>query len=254
MRMRARWLIASGGALALLLSVGYAGVFCAVDELGDPPAREEATELVSPLGSVLAYEVWNGEPHVVFARSSKVHFDHLRLDWISIAFPPTPLWQLTGAWYIIDATDAPANLGVARCTGVYGELCSKTTEVFGQINELEITALELRFAGEWHSYPVSSPGYAIRLEGFRGTPTDYRWLDAAGRVIWSMGQSRSCSEMHTSKRSTTQSTGTWEAKEKASRTNFGNSGSTCPSPAPLLDLSSIKRSERQSRKVRWFVR
>ena len=88
----------------------------------------------------------------------------------------------------MDATDAPASLGVARCTGLFGEGCDKETELFGQVNAPEIVALEVLAEDTWRRYPVSPPGFAVRLDGFRGRPRDYRWLDAGGRVVWTAAQ------------------------------------------------------------------
>jgi hypothetical protein len=104
---------------------------------------------------------------------------------------PTPAWQFSGAWYSAEPADAPASLHVARCTEICGEACAKDTEAFGQINAREITTLEIEVEGRWHRFPVSAPGFAVRLDGFQGTPTAYRWLDAGGRVVWSAEQDRS---------------------------------------------------------------
>lgn len=157
----------------------------------DAPSRAWAEENLS--GDVLAYEVWDGTPHILFwhwddGPNAKVYLDHLRRDPISIAWPPTPRWQWTGNWYSIAATDAPASLGIARCTRVMGEACDKPTELFGQVNAPEIVALEVAYDGTWHRFPVAAPGFAVRLAGFLGVPTSYRWLDAAGGIVWTKEQ------------------------------------------------------------------
>lgn len=184
-RLAAVCLVACG----VLVGVGGATV---ANALGDVPSRRWVEDHLS--GDVLAYEVWDGTPHLVFrfgddeSAAAKVYFDHLRRDPISIDWPPTPRWQWTGAWYYVAATDAPASLGVARCTGVMGEACDKPTEVFGQVNAPEIVALEVAYGGAWHRFPVAAPGFAVRLAGYRGVPSSYRWLDAAGRVVWTAAQ------------------------------------------------------------------
>jgi hypothetical protein len=177
--------LTAGGLLAVL--VGATLAFFP----NDAPSRTWAAENLS--GDVLAYEVWDRTPHLVFwhgndAPDSKVYFDHLRRDPVSIDWPPTPRWQWTGNWYSIAATDAPASLGVARCTGIMGETCDKPTELFGQVNAPEIAALEAEYDGAWHHFPVAAPGFAVRLAGFHGVPSSYRWLDAAGGIVWTEGQ------------------------------------------------------------------
>ena len=75
------------------------------------------------------------------------------------------------------------SLHLAPCTGIVGEECNKETELFGQINDPAIVVLEVLVEGRWRRYPVAAPGYAVRLAGVHGAPTDYRWLDAAGQVV-----------------------------------------------------------------------
>jgi len=166
--------------LLILLTLGVVAVVWHSFET--PPSQEWVEQNLS--GEQLAYHVWDEVPHVLFQLDDRVYFDHLKLDRISISLPPVPRWQMTGNWYYIDITDESASFSVARCTGALTESCpGHDTEVFGQINDREITALEMLFDGTWHRYPVAAPGYAIRLEGFQGTPSDYRWLDVAGRVV-----------------------------------------------------------------------
>ena len=191
MRTPSRRIVLGGVVVvALALVLACAALAAVRDALGRPPERGRAAAIAH--GELLAYEVWDGVPHVLFRGSpfadGRMVFDHLRLDWISIDWPPAPAWQLSGSWYAVGSTDAPASLHVARCTGVTGEACDKATELFGQINAPSIVALEVRVGAAWRRYPVAPPGFAVRLDGFRGTPTDYRWLDANGRVVWSVGQ------------------------------------------------------------------
>jgi hypothetical protein len=151
------------------------------------PDRDRADEIFGGPGrTIFAYEVWDGEAHILirFAPDQPLHFDHLLLDWISIEWPPVPAWQLTGMWYSADPTTAPASWYLAPCTGVFGELCDKDTELFGQINAPEIATLEVLAGGRRYRFPVAPPGFAVRLDGFRGRPESVRWLDAAGRTVW----------------------------------------------------------------------
>jgi len=193
--MAARWGRITGRRLAVAglavcgVLAGLVGAALALSP-SDAPSRAWAEENLS--GDVLAHEGWDGTPNLLFwhwdGPNAKVSFDHLRRDPISIAWPPTPRWQWTGAWYSIAATDAPASLGIARCTGVLGEVCDKPTELFGQVNAPEIVALEVAYDGAWHRFPVAAPGFAVRLPDFHGGPSSYRWLDAAGGVVWTTGQ------------------------------------------------------------------
>lgn len=153
---------------ALVLLIGW---------LGRPPQTQAVAEdhLERP---VMAFQLWDGTPYVVFQLDDHVYFDRLRIDWISIEWPPTPRWQWTGRWSYIEATTDPASAGLT--TSGAGNV------VFGQVNAPEIVTLELEIHGAWRSYPVSAPGYAVSLSGFDETPTGYRWLDAGGRVVWSV--------------------------------------------------------------------
>lgn len=161
-----------------ILVVAVAGLIGVTSWLGRPPQTQAAAEdqLERP---VMAFQLWDGQPYVVFefGDSSHVYFDRLRIDWISIEWPPTPRWQWTGSWSYIEATTAPASAGLTNSAA--GNV------VFGQVNAPGIVTLELEIDGAWRSYPVSSPGYAVRLSGFDETPTEYRWLDAGGQVGWS---------------------------------------------------------------------
>jgi len=145
--------------------------------LGRPPQTQAAAEdhLERP---VMAFQLWDGTPYVVFRLDDHVYFDRLRVDWMSIEWPPTPRWQWTGSWASIDTTADPASAGLATSTA--GNV------VFGQVNAPEIVTLELEIDGAWRSYPVSGPGYAVRLSGFDERPTGYRWLNEAGRMVWTV--------------------------------------------------------------------
>ena len=168
------------------LVVVCAGPAAGREALGQPPSRGRAEELFGrPPRAILAYKVWDGVPHILFQiePGGRLHCDYLRLDWVSIEWPPRPAWQWTGVWSMAAPTAAPASLHVARCTGIHGEECDKETELFGQINAPEIATLVVLVEGRWRRYPVAAPGYAVRLDGVRGAPTDDRWLDAAGQIV-----------------------------------------------------------------------
>ena len=131
------------------------GLVAGREALGQPPSRGRAEELFGqPPRAVLAYEVWNGVPHILFQiePADRLHFDHLRLDWASIAWPPRPAWQWTRAWCTAAPTAAPASLHVARCTGIHGVGCDKETELFGQINAPESATLEVLIEGRIGRY------------------------------------------------------------------------------------------------------
>lgn len=132
-------------ALALLLTLVVGSPLPAYRLIRTPPSYQEAESIV--FGRLLAYRVWDGVPHVLFEHEGRIVLDHLAQDPLSIELPPVPRWQLSGKWYSIPATGAPASIGVARCTGVLGERCTKDTELFGQINAPEIVALEVQYEG-----------------------------------------------------------------------------------------------------------
>lgn len=60
------------------------------------------------------------------------------------------------------------------------------TAIFGQINDPSIVSLDVSIDGVWQSYPVSQPGFVIRLPDDADKPEAVRWLDVGGRVIWSV--------------------------------------------------------------------
>lgn len=156
--------------------------------LAPVPSRSEAQELVDFFdGRLLAYEVWDGDPYVVFASHGRIRLDRLWKDPISHEFPPIPRWQLSGRWSQIGRTDGPASVGVVSCEPpALGRSCTRATRLFGEIGAPEIVRMEVRYDGAWHGYEVAAPGYAMRLDGFHGEPGGYRWLNAAGEVVWSM--------------------------------------------------------------------
>jgi hypothetical protein len=149
-----------------------------------PPDQEQAAEIVT--GELLAYEVWEDVPHVVVRNGERVTFAQLRLHWPSM-FLPGSAWRVANYGYVVPAATDPATANIARCPGVpYG--CDRDMQVFGEITAREIVAVEIQWEGTWHRYPVRYPGYLIRLDGFAGVPTAYRWLDRDDDVVWSQGR------------------------------------------------------------------
>lgn len=169
LRRHTRFLIT----LALLLLASVALWLFATFYLDRPPARRAAADLVH--GQLYAYEVREDTPYVVFQREggSRLVLDRLRLDWISIEFPPTPAWQLSRDAESIELTGNPASAGVGR----HG-CCSLT--LFGQITPPEIRTLEVEHEGQRRSFAVSAPGFLVQLDSFEGEPAHYRWLKQRG--------------------------------------------------------------------------
>ena len=149
---------------------------------------------------IIAYALWEDVPFVVFEYGGALHFDRLVLDLVSIEWPPIPRWQWTGSWWTMPVTTNPASVGTAStqrsvptdpyryasgpdagCGANQGRLV-----IYGQINADSIAWLEVRSDGEWQRYPVSAPGFAIRLTEGRPVPRDFHWLAADGAVIWSV--------------------------------------------------------------------
>lgn len=173
-----RWLV-----LIILPLVALGGCASLIDYMQQPPTRERAAEEMIFGGELFAYEVLHGTPHVAFRmpRGGKLIIDHLRLDWVSIEFPPAPAWQQTGNWYGTAMSSDPASVAVTVRAG--GEW-HQHVEIFGQINATEIVAIEVRIGDDWHHYAVAPPGYIVSLDG---VPEAYRWLDASGEVVWAKG-------------------------------------------------------------------
>ncbi len=115
------------------------------------------------------------------AQPSRVILDHLKLDWISIEWLPEPAWQLSGGWEMVAPTDDPASVAAAWGTG--NERRS-SMELFGEINDPAIVASEVDYDGLWHRFEVANPGYIVWLDGCYDRPSDYRWLDGDGNIVW----------------------------------------------------------------------
>lgn len=152
-----------------------------------PPSREQIDRMFgngSTERKVLAYEILEGTPYILFTfDNQKIYFDKIKPDY-KYLFKNGWIW--TGTWYYIAQTNDPASFGIGHCTGESGVLppqC-KSTDIFGQINNKKISILELKFNGELYKYPVSYPGYIIRLSDFNGIIEDRRFLDKDGNRVW----------------------------------------------------------------------
>lgn len=174
--------------LAVYVVVGLAvllvtGGWCWSSMLTAPPSRAEADEIVFG-NDLVAYEVWDDRPRVVFRDSGKLRYDYLWADPISIEFPPLPRWQLSGHWYSMPLTSEAASIGVVACL----DACSQATVLFGELRDVRIVALEVQYAGASQRFEMKSEGYLVRLDGFTGVPDAYRWLDAAGATVYEGGR------------------------------------------------------------------
>jgi len=177
-------------ALATAIGVAFAQVG---ERLTSPPRTKDEAEAHLDR-SIIAYALWDDVPYVVFEHGGTVHFDRLVLDLVSIEWPPTPRWQWTGMWVTIDTTSDPASIGIGRTrppgagspAGSWraNDDASYETVIYGQVNNRAITWLDVQTDGEWQRYPVAYPGFAIRLGDGWSIPSQYRWLDADGQVIW----------------------------------------------------------------------
>ena len=147
--------------------------------VAEPPRTQQEVE--THLGrEVLFYTVWNDDPYVVVDTGGKIRFDRLWLDWISIEWPPTPRWQWTGWWSSAPVTADPASATLSVYSTPLGNV------VFGQINADYIVEIEVVAGAKAYRYPVSSPGYAVRLPEDHDKVVECRFLDARGQVVWSV--------------------------------------------------------------------
>ena len=183
----------------LIIALAIAVVFGFVqigERLTSPPrTRAEAEGHLDR--SIIAYALWDDMPYVVFEYGGRVHFDRLVLDLVSIEWPPTPRWQWTGNWWTIASTSDPASVGVASTRSRSPMMSYQSSSdkdrangvqpvIYGQVNAPEIVWLEVETEGVWRRYPVSTPGFVILLSEDQSIPRDYRWLNAADVVIWSV--------------------------------------------------------------------
>lgn len=137
----------------------------------------------------IAYEIQGGTPHILIREFSggdasvprRIIFDHLKLDWISIEWPPKPAWQLSGGWTTFAPTQDPAAVRASLNTGWKGH---SSMELFGEIIDPAIVAMEVAYESKWHRFEVAAPGFIIWIDGYSGLPDGYRWLDQSGDIIW----------------------------------------------------------------------
>lgn len=166
-----------------ILTGGVGLIFLA--RQGEPPTEAWVRERLWG-DDLKAYAVWDGIPRaVVEVWPGRISYDRMiPADWFWPNWPPAPQWQLAGLGYSIAASNAPATAGYAPCVGYLGEDCGWTPELFGQINDPDIVALEVRAGDTWQRFDVAAPGFAVRLAGATSAPTGYRWLAANERVVW----------------------------------------------------------------------
>ncbi|MGH2615995.1 MAG: hypothetical protein ACRDJC_12200 [Thermomicrobiales bacterium] len=175
-----RKLIASAAFLA-----GGAALVGFIERQGEPPPAAWVRDKLWG-DDLLAYAVWDGVPRAVLVvADDRVAYDlMIPGDWFWPNWPPRPQWQLMGLGYSIAVSGAPATVGHAPCLGIVGERCAQARELFGQINDPAIVAMEVLVGDEWRRFAVAAPGFAVRLDNAASAPAGYRWLDAAGRTVW----------------------------------------------------------------------
>lgn len=166
----------------------------------DPPRqREVVLDLEThsrdyPL-RVIAYQAWEGVPYVLYYTPregwNEIYFLAPVRNW----FDKWGEWEPSAAKDAVylsapftELTDAPAGLSIGPCPSRNGKGCAGEMVAFGQVNTYKITTLELDLGTTRYRYPVSFPGFAVRLGGGRMEPSNYRWLDAQGRTVWSKDQ------------------------------------------------------------------
>ena len=168
----------------MCLVSGGAGFNAFLERQGAPPTAAWVRERLWG-EDLIAYAVWDGVPRAVLRIGNRVQYDlMIPGDWFWPNWPPAPQWQLLGMGYSIAVSDAPATAGIAPCVGVSGEQRGGAIELFGQVNNPDIVAMKVLVDDAWQAFPVAAPGYAIHVRGQTDAPTDYRWLDARGRLVW----------------------------------------------------------------------
>ena len=163
-------------AIIVLIAVTLSSVWLFRALFGVPDSKSDAEwHLERPL---LAYDVWDGTPIVVFEidKTGKIYIDQLILDPLSLRWPPVPRWQWTGEWRYINSTTDPAS--VAWAVGWWGEA------LYGQVNDPSIVSIQVNSDGVIASYPAAAPGFLIRLPNGSQKPVDYTFVDASGNVVW----------------------------------------------------------------------
>jgi hypothetical protein len=153
------------------------------------PADLEAAEAMLDR-DLIAYQVWDGTPVIVWTMGYEtpdgrnlVFLDKLYLDPVPMDLPPRPRWQWTGMWNYVDGADDPATVGYMHED--YGRA------IYGSITDPSIVAMEVSFDGAWMRFDVAAPGFLVRLDDEQPNPAGYRWLDAAGTVVYEKTDDRS---------------------------------------------------------------
>lgn len=185
-------------ALAIMAILFLIGIAILTFLFRNPPSRQQIEDMFgkSPR-QVLAYQIWNGTPYMLFTYNAGsfqnlVHFDRLERQGMGAN------WGWSGVWYYMESTKEPASLGIGHCTGelhILPPQC-KSTDVFGQINDKRITTLEMEVNGKWQKFLVSYPGFAIRLENFNKEPMNFKWLDNQNNLIMK-GRQKPCKDNST---------------------------------------------------------
>jgi hypothetical protein len=166
-----------------VLIAGGAALLEYLRRQGEPPPAEWVRDSLWG-NNLVAYAVWDGNPRAALRMGNRIQYDLMIAgDWFWPTWPPRPQWQLEGLGYSIAASRAPATVGWAPCLGIAGERCSQEPELFGQINDPDIVAMEVLIDGSWRRFAVTAPGFAVRLDGATGVPDGFRWLATDGRVI-----------------------------------------------------------------------
>lgn len=125
---------------------------------------------------ILAYAVIDGKPLIVSEWGGNIIHDTLKLDLISIEWPPTPRWQWTGNWDIEDPSREPATAHMSTVAPV--------RTVWGQLNDDRIVAIEFVVDDQVVGRAdVSGGGFIVPLpDGVRRVDL-VRFVDASGEVV-----------------------------------------------------------------------
>ncbi len=125
---------------------------------------------------ILAFAVWDGTTYVVFEYGDAIHFDHLILDPVSLAWPPLSRWQWSGQWSSLPASTDPASVAVSDFP--------IPRVLFGQVNEPTIVSMEIVVNSATQVFEVAAPGFMVRYEGPLPPSTEVQWYDADGNLVW----------------------------------------------------------------------
>ena len=156
-----------------------------------PPTRAWLEEEMGR--TVVAYEVTPAGAYVALSDGGRVVFDGLKAQFWSVhnwrdefwSLDNWPRWELRGLGYAA-WMNGPASVALAPCPAYQGEGCGTPPWIYRKVDDRSVVALEVERGGVRTVYPVAAPGFAIQLEPLDAgpAPSGYRWLDAAGRVVW----------------------------------------------------------------------